>query len=110
METPQLAADSSARRCSAVFGPFDRVMVFDHRLFRNDRDTPISVTVKPATVLRVYRTADRYADLVMDVRFDNDGRESKGHFVDGVERLTPNPRRLGTTAMNNHKNEETSHE
>lgn len=96
--SPATCGASSAPGCSAVFHPLDRVMVFDHRLFKNDRDTPISVTVKPATVLRVYRTADRYDELVMDVRFDHDGRESKGHFVDGVAHLTQNPTEQGTPA------------
>lgn len=65
--------------------PGDRVKLFDHRLFKNDRTTPLSVTVQPATVLRRYgyksQMFGEYPDLI-DVRFDHDGRESCGHFTE----------------------------
>lgn len=74
--------------------PGDRVMVFDRRLFKNDRATPLSVTVKPATVVRRYGKRSPfnqewvYPDLV-DVLFDHrPGEESCGHFTNGVEVLS----------------------
>lgn len=87
--------------------PGDRVKVFDARLFENDRDTPLSYTMQPATVVCrygfktvyrgdvVYDDAGRkfgeeqvwlYPDMV-DVVFDRDGFESHGHFTTGVEAL-----------------------
>ena len=70
--------------------PDDRVMVFDNLLFKNDRTTPLSVTMQPATVLRRYGYESpmfgKYPDLI-DVRFDHDGRESKGHFTERIRKL-----------------------
>ena len=67
--------------------PDDRVMVFDNRLWKNDFDTPLSVTLQPATILRRYGMVSalgwNYPDLV-DVRFDHDGRESRCHFTDYI--------------------------
>ena len=74
-----------------------RVLVFDHLLFRDDKSTPLSVTMRPATVLRRYgyRTEWRnahgesvrwtYPDCI-DVVFDH-GVESRGHFTESVEEL-----------------------
>ena len=63
--------------------PGDRVLVFDSRLFVDDRKTPPSVTMKPATVLRRYGYRSEqfgvYDDLV-DVDFDHRG-ESRAHFT-----------------------------
>jgi hypothetical protein len=77
--------------------PGDRVSVFDPRLFVDDKKTPLSVTMRPATVvcrygLKVgYRASMEkpwiYPDLV-DVEFDHRlGVVSKGHFTDGVRIL-----------------------
>ena len=77
--------------------PGDRVMVFDARLFVDDVKTPLSMTMQPATVLRRYGfrsipipSCDLpswiYEDVV-DVKFDRDGRESKGHFTSYVEEI-----------------------
>lgn len=74
--------------------PGDRVSVFDPRLFVDDKKTPLSVTVRPATVVcrygkKVFYSASMtrpwiYPDLV-DVEFDHrPGTVSKGHFTDGV--------------------------
>ena len=78
--------------------PGDRVMVFDPRLYIDDFKTPLSVTVKPATVIARYGkkinsnfTGNKdwiYPDLV-DVQFDHRPNEvSKGHFTDGVKRIS----------------------
>lgn len=76
--------------------PGTRVMVFDHTLFKDDVSTPLSFTVRPATVVCRYgrktkpdfmtETGWIYPDLV-DVKFDHDGRISHGHFTDGVKLL-----------------------
>ena len=72
--------------------PGDRVLVFDSTLFRDDKSTPISFTVRPATVLRRYGKHScckrwTYPDLV-DVLFDHRPKqESKGHFTNGVKSL-----------------------
>lgn len=61
-----------------------RVTVFDHRLYVDDVKTPLSVTMQPGTVVRVYR--QKGSDLV-DIKFDRDGMVSKGHYADGVKLL-----------------------
>jgi hypothetical protein len=87
--------------------PGDKVKVFDSRLFRDDKATPLALTMQEATVLRrygykvIYVGDVCYDDLgnrfgepqtwlypdVIDVRFHHDGRESRGHFTDFV--ITP---------------------
>ena len=78
--------------------PGSRVLVFDPRLFEDDIKTPLSHTTCPATVTRRYgfiseyierehgREAAKYPDCV-DVIFDYDGRESRGHFTEGVKEI-----------------------
>lgn len=80
--------------------PGSRVKVFDPWLYRDDRSTPISETVKPATVVCRYgsKTTDpesgltrHYPDLV-DVLFDHrPERVSRGHFTSGVELIEGQP-------------------
>lgn len=76
-----------------TYFPGTRVLIFDARLYKDDRRTPLSVTMQPATVLRWYgKTADTKASgsrfgpypSLVDVRFDRDGRESRGHFAGGT--------------------------
>ena len=90
-----------------VILPGSRVMVFDPSLYVDDVKTPLSQTIQPATVTRRYsmKTTSynnvsyddcgvsygepdvwKYPDLV-DVKFDHDGRESRGHFTDVVEAI-----------------------
>jgi len=58
----------------------DRVMVFDHRRYKDDRSTPLSVTMRPATIDRLYTLDD--GRPVADVRIEGDGgRLSASHFV-----------------------------
>jgi len=70
--------------------PGSRVVVFDPRLFKNDKVTPLSVTMQPAVAVRRYGTRSKhfgiYPDL-LDVQFDHDGRISRGHFTRGVKRV-----------------------
>lgn len=73
--------------------PGTRVMVFDSTLYKDDKKTPLSYTVRPAVVIRHYGLqAQDYGstnDLVLgpyqslvDVIFDHrPERVSKGHFT-----------------------------
>ncbi len=65
--------------------PGTRLMVFDNTLFRNDIDTPLSVTMKPATVTCWYGYRDKQFGLypnMVDVLFDHRSeRVSRGHFI-----------------------------
>lgn len=76
--------------------PLARVMAFDPSLFRDDVSTPLSATVKPATVVCRYgyrskwmddmygKDVGLYPDLV-DLSFDHrPSRISHGHFTSGV--------------------------
>jgi len=69
--------------------PGTRVKVFDPFLFKDDKKTPLSVTMKPGTVTRWYgyRHPERgpYENLI-DVRFDHRPDDiSHGHFVNFAE-------------------------
>lgn len=85
--------------------PGDRVRVFNSRVYKDDKSTPLSVTMQLATVLCRYgkkyihhfnQVIDDYGytigepdvwiypDLV-DVKFDNDERISHGHFTNQIE-------------------------
>jgi len=72
--------------------PDSRVLVFDASLFVDDVKTPLSHTMKPATVTRrygyrsVYNKNWIYDDLV-DVVFDHNGSPSRGHFTRGIKEL-----------------------
>lgn len=86
--------------------PGDRVLVFDSILFKDDVSTPLTYTVRPATIVRRYGSHGwwgftktyiqenrpnyevwKYPDLV-DVLFDHrPERVSHGHFTDGVKDL-----------------------
>lgn len=71
---------------SQDYFPGTTVRVFDSSLYRDDRSTPLSVTIKLATVIRWYgkrsSTYGTYPSLI-DVVFWHSNRESKGHFADG---------------------------
>ena len=73
-----------------TFYPGTRVMVFDPSLFIDDEKTPLSFTVRPATVLRWYgrwSTFGAWADAdLIDVDFDHRG-ESCGHFTLLIEKI-----------------------
>ena len=73
-----------------TFFPGTRVLVFDYTLFVNDKKTPLSITMKPATVVCWYGERSTYSgwtdgDLV-DVNFDHSGI-SQGHFTSAVRRI-----------------------
>lgn len=73
--------------------PGSRVLLFDPQLFTNDFTTPLSLTVRPATVVRRYGYISiigeyKYNDVV-DVVFDHrPDKVSKAHFTDGVKIMT----------------------
>lgn len=77
--------------------PGTRVKIFDHRLYKDDKKTPLSMTMKEATVIRHYgEQARSYGeDLVLgpyssciDVVFDHRPEsESKGHATWGIHIL-----------------------
>lgn len=72
----------------------DRALVYDHRDFINDKVTPCSMLMRPATVVRRYgKVTDygsgpcQYPDLV-DVVFDHrPDTVSHGHFTDRIDPL-----------------------
>lgn len=75
--------------------PGVKVKVFDYRLFIDDKKTPLSLTMQLATVIRRYGKRSEYnpswiyPDLV-DIVFDRDGKESKGHFTDYITIVNAN--------------------
>lgn len=69
-----------------TFYPETRVLVFDALIFKNDIDTPLSMTIKSATVIKWYGYRHpkhgiypNMVDIIFDHRPD---RVSHGHFVD----------------------------
>lgn len=71
-----------------TYFPGTIVRVFDTRLYKNDKETPPSVTIKLATVKRWYGKKSTYSGQtvtypsLIDIEFWHSGRESKGHFAD----------------------------
>jgi len=72
--------------------PGARVLVFDRTNYKDDKTTPLEVTMLPATVLRRYACKSkyfgRYSDLIA-VKFDY-GRISNGVFTSGIQLLDEN--------------------
>ena len=72
--------------------PGTRVMVFDSRLFKDDKSTPLSYTIRLATVICRYGYESKfglgkYPDLV-NVIFDHKPNNiSRGHFTDGIRKI-----------------------
>lgn len=75
-----------------TYYPGTRVLVFDPSLYKDDTKTPLSMTMKPATVVKWYGHRDensnwRYPNSV-DVVFDyKPGYVSKGHFATELKKL-----------------------
>lgn len=64
-----------------------RVKVFDHLLYEDDVSTPLSATVKPATVHKRYIYGDHKRDVI-DVIFDHRPDEiSIAHFTNTAEEI-----------------------
>lgn len=83
-----------AEECDRVYLPGDRVLVFDSLLYKDDKATPLSTTLKWGTVIKWYGTPMReypINDLVLgpyesvvDVEFDHRKGISSGHFTYGI--------------------------
>jgi hypothetical protein len=76
------------------------VMVFDSNLWqKNGGDSDTDTFMRKATVLNIYTQFDRtislveqkYSPVLVDVRFEHDGRISKGHFANGIEEYYESP-------------------
>lgn len=92
------SSGSLCHECRAIEKPIlpgSRVRVFDYRLFKDDKSTPLSYTMREATVVARYskkcyypvsEMTYIYPDL-LDVVFDHDDCMSKGHFTYAVEVL-----------------------
>lgn len=64
-----------------VLLPGDRVKVFDPLLYKDDVSTPLSRTMRPATIVKRYGLSRDYPDL-LDVEFDHrPGVISRAHFT-----------------------------
>ena len=71
-------------------GLYSRVWVFDHRLYGDDVSTPLSVTMKKATVVDIYKEKGglKFSHIVADVEFDYRPNEiSKAHFVNMIDEI-----------------------
>lgn len=76
--------------------PGDRVLVFDSLLYKDDKSTPLSITMRPATIVARYGRKDYdwesrknwvYSDLI-DVEFDHrPGKISHGHFTNMCKKI-----------------------
>ena len=77
----------SGRRTEAPMR--ERLLVFDPKVWGGRDKGDNSHCWRSATVLRRY--TDPCGRLCVDVRFDHDGRESRGHFLDGTKSLTGRP-------------------
>ncbi len=68
-----------SKDCNVKVFDYD-IKVFDHRLFIDDVTTPLSVTMKPARILRSYiQDGQKMIDVVFEYR---PNEISKGHFSD----------------------------
>ena len=88
--------------------PGDRIFVFDNFLYKDDIQTPLSFTMRSATIVRRYGTHRawrglrslarqnlypgfydtwKYPDMV-DVIFDHRPGISRGHFTSGVKSMS----------------------
>jgi hypothetical protein len=67
-----------------TFYPGTRLKVFNSRVYQNDVDTPLSMTMQWATVVHWYGEETRFGRYpsLIDVVFDGETRVSSGHFTD----------------------------
>ena len=80
-----------------TYFPGTRVLVFDGRLFKDDVSTPLSQTMRSATVKQWYSlwgggsspSSHIVDENLIDVEFDHRaGEVSRGHFAQHVEVLS----------------------
>lgn len=66
----------------------DRVIVFDHTLYKDDITTPLAMTMKPATITDIQIPYDMKGELLISVRFDHRPKTiSRNHFSSYIERV-----------------------
>lgn len=73
-----------------TFNEGDRVVVFDSVLYKDDKSTPLSYTMRPATVVCWYgeHLQARIYPSLIDVKFDHrPAHISKAHFTEGVKHI-----------------------
>jgi hypothetical protein len=79
-----------------TFIPGDRVIVFDGRIYKDDKVTPLSITMRPATVVCWYGLPAKFQNgythfarneqTLIDVLFDHRPSEvSRGHFTSAIQ-------------------------
>lgn len=69
------------------YWPGTRVIVFNARIYKDDKKTPLSMTMQKATVIKWYGQKTiygQYSNLIA-VQFDGEATVSNGHFADHVE-------------------------
>jgi hypothetical protein len=71
----------------------ERVVAFDPSLFVNDRDTPLSHTMRAGTV--VGERVDERGRRLVDIQFDHRPTVSCGHFADLIKRMKDSPYKDG---------------
>jgi len=84
---------------SETYFPGTRVLAFDNRLFKNDITTPLSMTMREATVVKWYgQLEEQYIDFTLgpyeslvDLIFDGETKICKSKFTDGLEVLRGAP-------------------
>ena len=73
-----------------TYFPGTRVLVFDTQLYVDDKKTPLSITVKPTTVICWYGKRSKHFGWtdgnLIDVDFDHRGK-SYGHFADMTTKI-----------------------
>jgi hypothetical protein len=80
-----------------TFFPGTRVMVFDSRRFVDDVKTPLSMTMRPATVVcwygrRAHKVLGGYTyPSLIDIVFDGEETVSRGHFTDHLSAAHHDP-------------------
>lgn len=67
-----------------VYSVGERVKVFDHLLYKDDISTPLSVTMRFATILNIHKDPKKYR-LLYDVVFDD--RISSCHLIHALEKI-----------------------
>jgi len=74
------------RMFDQCYFPFTRLLVFDPRRFIDDVTTPLSTTMRPATIVAWYgmKTSVASYPSLIDVVFDGETEVSCGHFTSGV--------------------------
>lgn len=65
----------------------DRCIAFNCRLYKNDKDTPLSMTMCKGVITELFE--DDYRRELATILFDCDPRPSRGHFLTELDSPTP---------------------